>query len=93
MRQATTLLLAAVFAAVVISSLAAQPQINVNTATAAQLQRLPRVNREVARSIIAERESNGPFSSLADLQRRVRVVGPRTIEGWDGMAVAVPPRQ
>lgn len=78
-------------AAALIPTLAAQERINVNTATAAQLQRLPRVNREIAASIIAERNAHGPYGSLEDLARRVRLVGPRIIEGWAGMAVAVPP--
>lgn len=85
------ILSAALAAAVLIPLLSAQERISVNTATAAQLQRLPRVNREIAADIIAEREARGPYTSLADLQRRVRLVGPRMIEGWAGMAVAVPP--
>ncbi len=92
MRKAIALVLAVAFAAVMISPLMAQEQIDVNTATATQLQRLHRVGPAISARIIEEREANGPFASLAELQQRVRGVGPATIAGWEGMAVAIPPQ-
>ena len=43
--------------------------VDVNTASAAELVILPGVGMAMAESIVAEREANGPFQSLEDLQR------------------------
>lgn len=51
--------------------------INVNQASAAELDLLPGIGPVYAERIIAERELNGRFSSLEDLQR-VRGIGPKT---------------
>lgn len=53
------------------------PIVHINRATAAELERLPRVGPALARRIIAWREKNGPFRSLEDL-RHVRGIGPAT---------------
>lgn len=50
-----------------------------NTATAEELQRLPRVSRALAERIVAERLRVGPFTSPADLTR-VPGIGARTAE-------------
>jgi competence ComEA-like helix-hairpin-helix protein len=58
--------------------------IDVNTADARELARLPGIGPELARRIIAEREDNGSFVSLIDLQR-VKGIGPRKaamLSGW-----------
>lgn len=58
--------------------------IDVNSADARELERLPGIGPELARRIIAEREENGPFVTLSDLQR-VSGIGPRraaTLSGW-----------
>lgn len=55
------------------------PAVNVNTATAAELRLLPRIGPALSARIIEDREANGPFESLDDL-RRVRGIGPRTVE-------------
>ncbi|MGD9688967.1 MAG: ComEA family DNA-binding protein [Phycisphaerales bacterium] len=53
--------------------------INLNTAGATELQLLPGIGPALAARIIADREANGPFASVEDLDR-VRGIGPRTIE-------------
>lgn len=55
--------------------LAPGERIDLNTATAGELVRLPRVGPALARRIVADRDANGPFRSLADLDR-VAGVGP-----------------
>jgi competence ComEA-like helix-hairpin-helix protein len=54
-------------------------RIDPNTATAAELTVLPSIGPTLAERIVADREANGPFRSIEDLQR-VRGVGPRTVE-------------
>lgn len=51
--------------------------IDVNEATAAELERLPRVGPALAARIVAWREQHGPFESLESL-RHVRGIGPAT---------------
>lgn len=49
--------------------------IDVETASAEELERLPRIGPALARRIVEDREAHGPFGSLAGLQR-VRGIGP-----------------
>ena len=53
--------------------------INVNKASAIELESLPGVGPATADQIIREREANGPFSSIDDLTR-VSGIGPATVE-------------
>jgi len=55
-----------------------EPPINVNTATAEELMRLPAVGPVMARNIIAAREAR-PFRTVADLDA-VKGIGPKTLE-------------
>lgn len=58
--------------------------IDINTADARALSRLPGIGTELARRIIEEREANGAFLNLTDLQR-VRGIGGRKaamLSGW-----------
>lgn len=55
-----------------------EPPINVNTATADELQRLPAIGPVTARSIIATREIT-PFQTVNDLDN-VKGIGPKTLE-------------
>ena len=50
-------------------------QVDVDTATAAELTRLPRVGPRLAKIIVADRQAHGAFGSLAGLDR-VSGVGP-----------------
>lgn len=58
---------------------AAQAPINVNQATAKQLESLPGVGKVTAESIIAYRTQKGPFASVDDLGN-VKGIGPKTLE-------------
>ena len=58
---------------------AAVGPIDLNRASAAELEALPRVGPALARRIVDDREANGPFRSIDELDR-VRGIGPRTIE-------------
>lgn len=51
-------------------------RVDVNRATAAELDRLPRVGPALAARIVRARESGGPFADLAALDQRVSGVGP-----------------
>ena len=51
------------------SAAQAGSKVNVNTATAEQLQELPGIGPSTAQKIVAERSSNGPFAAVADLTR------------------------
>lgn len=58
-------------------------RIDANTATAQELARLPRVGMALARRMVADRDSNGPYSTLEELDRvsgvgpgLLRVIGP-----------------
>jgi competence ComEA-like helix-hairpin-helix protein len=54
-------------------------RIDPNRAPAEQLDRLPRVGPALAERIIAERQTGGPFTSVADLDR-VSGIGPAMLE-------------
>ena len=60
--------------------LAADERIDPNTATADELRRLPRVGPKLAERIVAHREANGPFRTLADLDA-VSGIGPALLAG------------
>ncbi len=52
--------------------------INVNTATAKQLEKLPGIGKELAKRIVSYRTSNGPFNSVRELVK-VRGIGKETL--------------
>lgn len=60
-------------------SAALSPLLDLNSATAAQLESLPMIGPRRAESIVADRARRGPFRSVDDLGR-VHGIGPRTIE-------------
>jgi len=61
------------------SAPAAKPgSININKATAAELENLTGIGPTKAAAIKADRDANGPFASCSDLQR-VNGVGPATV--------------
>jgi competence protein ComEA len=60
-------------------------RVDMDKADAAELDRLPRVGRELARRIVAEREARGPFGGLEGL-RRVPGFGPAMLRGLERTA-------
>jgi competence protein ComEA len=62
-------------------------RINVNTATAAELELLPRIGPALAARIVEDRERNGPFQTI-DALDRVRGIGPRTVRNVRSHATA-----
>jgi competence protein ComEA len=57
------------------SSKESAPPIDVDAASAAELEALPRVGPALAKRIVADRDANGPFGSIEGLQR-VKGIGP-----------------
>lgn len=58
---------------------AAGASIDINTASASELEKLPGVGKVTAQKIIAYRKENGRFSSPDDLVK-VKGIGPKTME-------------
>ncbi len=59
-------------------------KVDVDVASAAEIERLPRIGPTLARRIVADRDANGPFGSLEELTR-VKGIGPtiaRTIASY-----------
>jgi len=63
--------------------------VDLNTATAAQLQTLNGIGPKTAELIIAERERGGQFVSLQDLADRVRGIGPKRLESLQAAGATV----
>lgn len=61
------------------SGVGADGKVNINKASAAELETLPRVGPAMAQRIIDWREENGPFTSVDDL-RNVTGIGDKTFE-------------
>lgn len=57
----------------------APAKVNINSATAAELEALPGIGPALAQRIVADRTSRGPFRSVNDLDR-VRGIGPKIVE-------------
>lgn len=64
-------------------------RIDLNSATPAELELLPRIGPALAARIVEDRQTRGPYRSLEDLDR-VRGIGPMTVEKLRGLAEAVP---
>ena len=62
-------------------------EIDVNSASSSELQRLKGVGAKKAQAIIAARDSGGPFASLSNLASRVKGIGPKTVAKWDNAVV------
>ena len=60
----------------------AESPINLNKASAARLTRLKGVGPALAKKIVDERKSGGPFTSAADLAGRVNGLGETTAFSW-----------
>jgi len=64
--------------------------VDLNTATAAQLQSLPRIGPKIAERILAYRASNGPFRSPHQLLQ-VSGIGQKTLENLLPLITVAPP--
>jgi comEA protein len=62
-------------------------EVDVNTATVAQLERLPQVGPMLARRIAAYRERHGRFRTTEELAR-VKGIGPKTYEALEDYVTA-----
>ncbi len=60
--------------------------VHINTASTDELQRLPGVGPSLAQQIIEYRTKNGPFKTMADLDK-VTGIGPSKLAEWDGLIV------
>ena len=76
-RRPLTLILLTALCLGVAPALAADAKVNVNTATADQLELLPRVGPALAQRILDFREKNGPFKKTDELLL-VRGIGEKT---------------
>jgi comEA protein len=54
-------------------------KININNATRQELETLPRIGPVLADNIVKYRQNNGPFETIADIQK-VNKIGPKTFE-------------
>jgi comEA protein len=55
--------------------------ININSASAAELEGLPKIGPSLAQAIIKHRTENGPFTSVDDLEQ-ISGISPATIDGF-----------
>jgi competence protein ComEA len=65
----------------------AGPALNVNRATAVELEGLPGIGPALARRIVADREAQGPFATIAALDR-VPGIGPALMARLGGLISA-----
>jgi competence protein ComEA len=72
-------------------ALLASSLVDINSAGSLELEKLYRVSPRLAGRIIAERENNGPYRSLKDLETRIKEIGPKTIARWEGQAAVNQP--
>jgi competence protein ComEA len=66
---------------------AGQPMIDINRATAAELERLPGIGPSKAKAIVEYREKHGPFRSVRELTN-VKGIGDKTFEALKPLVVA-----
>lgn len=62
-------------------SLTTTPLINLNQADRQTLQQVPDITPDLAAQIVGDRQTRGPYRSLADLQRRLQLPG-HILEIW-----------
>ena len=62
-----------------VQTVQAAERLDINTAPAEALERLPEIGPALAERIVADREANGPFAAVEEL-RRVDGIGEKTVE-------------
>ena len=67
----------------------AEFQVDINSADWPEVALLPGVGEVLAKRIVTDRETNGPFQDHSDL-RRVRGIGPKTLDGIRPYLVPLP---
>ncbi|MFW6140266.1 MAG: ComEA family DNA-binding protein [Acidobacteriota bacterium] len=72
-----------------LTSQAEAKKININTASQAELQKLPRIGEVVAQRIIEFREKNGKFKKIEELMK-VRGIGEKTFENLKDLITVGP---
>jgi competence protein ComEA len=55
-------------------------QVNVNAAEWPEVAQIPDLGETLARRLVEERKTHGPYEAFADLRRRVKGIGPKTLE-------------
>jgi competence protein ComEA len=65
-------------------------RIALNEASEAEIALLPEIGERTAAAIVADRATNGPFTSVDDL-KRIRGIGPATVEAIRPFATVAPP--
>jgi competence ComEA-like helix-hairpin-helix protein len=65
-------------------------RVDLNRATAEELETLPRIGPALAARIVADRAARGPFATIEDLDR-VKGIGPATLAALAGDVVVDPP--
>lgn len=56
--------------------------VNINTASAEELMRLPGIGQAKAEAILADRAANGPYAAPEDLTR-VKGISQRMVQQWE----------
>lgn len=64
--------------------------VDLNRATAAELEKLPGIGPALAARIVAWRETHGPFKTVEDLLA-IPGIGPKTLEGLRDKVTVGPP--
>ncbi len=64
-------------------------KVDINAADWPEVALMPGIGEVLAKRIVTDRETNGPFQDHADL-RRVRGIGPKTLDGMRPYLVPMP---
>lgn len=70
---------------------ASEPLVDINTASALELQKLHGLGPITAEAICYEREKNGPYSSLSDVAMRIDKITLDNVAKWEGRAICIKP--